>query len=70
MTLNVTISFIIFVHTHVHLQDGGLESSRKPLKWNADNPLNLDIPVKFISYISMGVVAVEICPALFLWIGI
>lgn len=33
--------------------------------WNSDKPLNIDIPVKFISYITMGTVAIAICPIVF-----
>ena len=33
-------------------------------------PVNLDIPVKFLSYICMGFAAIAICPSLFSWIGI
>ena len=49
----------------------GSEWNQNKLTWVWDRgPINLDIPVKFTSYTCMGVVAVAICPALFLLINI
>ena len=49
---------------------GGTEWSHKQ-SWNWDqSQLNLDVPVKFISYTTMGVVGMAICPALFTLISI
>lgn len=56
---------------NIVLQDAdGMEQSYKPLTWNQDRPINLDIPVKFLSYTCMGMVAVTICPTLFSWLHI
>lgn len=45
-------------------------SERGQWHWSHDSPLNLDIPVKFLSYTAMGLVAVAIAPYLFHCIGI
>jgi hypothetical protein len=62
------------VHFSPHfivLQDsGGMEWNCKPLTWNRDRTINVDIPVKFLSYSAMGAVAITICPTLFSWVGI
>ena len=62
------------VHFSPHfivLQDsGGMEWNCKPLTWNRDRTINVDIPVKFLSYSAMGAVAMTICPTLFSWVGI
>ena len=62
------------VHFSPHfivLQDsGGMEQNCKLLTWNWDKTVNVDIPVKFLSYSVMGAVAITICPALFSWVGI
>ena len=61
---------IHYSHRFIVLEPSGMESSHKQ-SWNGDNrPLNLDIPVKFISYTAMGVVGMAACPALFSFIGI
>lgn len=53
----------------VILEEGGKNGtgwSHNKQEWVSDpRPVNLDIPVKFISYTSMGVVAIAICPILF-----
>lgn len=38
--------------------------------WSLSKPINLDIPVKLLTYICIGIVVIAICPALFSWIGI
>ena len=65
-----------YIHVHtslslsliVHMQPPS--RSKKPYRYSKDHPLNLDIPVKFVSYIAMGTVAVAGAPILFYALGI
>lgn len=39
-------------------------------QWTKDHPFNVDVPTKFISYVTMGTVAMEVVPYLFHIVGI
>ena len=41
-----------------------------PQQWTEDHPLNLYVPTRFISYVAMGTVAVEVAPYLYHLLGI
>ena len=50
----------------LQVNKGGTEWNQTT--WNCDKPLNIDIPVKFLSYTAMGSVAIAICaPSYFHW---
>ena len=61
------VSLTQILHYFLQMQDASLECSSNTVTWNQDKPINLDIPVKFLSYICMGMVGVTICPTLFSW---
>lgn len=61
------VSLAHFMATSLQMQDGGREWSSNTVTRNQDKPINLDIPVKLLSYTCMGMVAVTICPTLFSW---
>lgn len=67
----VTSKKVHFSENFRVLETNNMEWRHKQLSWNWDQrPLNLDIPVKFISYTTMGFVAMVICPVLFSYIDI
>ena len=64
----VSSNRVHFSSQFVVLQDrGGMEWNQKPFM---NRMINLDIPVKFLSYVTMGFVAIATCPTLFSWVGI